>query len=117
MTNCQAEMVKLWNAIAPRYADAIKARMGRTFKFQQILTDEDNIVRVDFQARKRRGAMMGDKVSIGCQYDRGSDTYTLQLSTFNGQTFEAGLGAEMDGMTVDLVACNADAVVLTVGLP
>ncbi len=105
-------MVALWNRIAPYYQDAIKRYTGRTFRFRQILTDGDDMVRVDFApSRKRKGAVVSDKVSVSCIYKPESDSYNLLVQSFDGVTFETVAGPMLRDMTVDLVIDNAEAVV------
>lgn len=112
MTDCQAEMVKLWNAIASRYEGAIKAHKGKVYRFAQILTSEDDMVRVDFNAaRKQRGAFVHDKVSISCIYKYRTDSYSILVEDFDGKTFDTVSGPLLSDMTVDLVVDNAEAVI------
>lgn len=112
MTEAQKNMVSLWNRIAPYYVDAIKAHTGKTFRFAQIMTDGDDMVRVDFNsARKQKGAFIHDKVCVSCIYCPGPDSYNILVQRFDGLTFETVSGPMLRDMTVDLLIDNAGAVV------
>lgn len=81
---------------------------GRTFKLGNAMTsDEDQSIRFDYTARKRRGAMFGDKLCFIVTLDP-SDTYNMKVQFWNGDTFETREISQTDGVYCD----GFDAVVL-----
>jgi len=104
ITIAQSNMVDLWQRIIPRYENQIRKQVKRSFKFSQVMTDGEDTLHIDFQARKRKGAIFGDKVSIICTYNHGPDSYTLTIRTFNGSDLSDNTVAVYPDMYVDNVA-------------
>ena len=62
------------------------------------------VVRFDFTGRKRRGAIMADKVIVSVSYDAGADLYNIKIEHFDGVTFETKTIKAFDGLYADAFA-------------
>ena len=85
MNNVNAETARQFNAIAPR---ALKINGRKYSRKSALYSNETNTVNFHFNARRKSSEIVASKVSVNVTYQRGSDTYRVEVVHADGETFE-----------------------------
>ena len=89
-------IIRQFNLLAPTRMEWA----GRNYRYTGALYDATSI-RFDFTARKRRGAIIADKVSFVVRYDRNADAYDIDAIATDGITFDTPTIAGWRGVYAD----------------
>ena len=83
MNNVNTETERQFNAIAPR---ALKINGRKYSRKSALYCDDTNTVNFYFHARKRPIELIASSVAVRVTYQRGSDTYHVEVVHADGET-------------------------------